>query len=99
MAAWEYNILITNVVDIAKATNIGYGKAIGAAFSPGTLSAEMRPDISRMWQVPGTDGVTDWDRLQKMGREGWELVTCVTFDFGGFTMQMIWTFKRQIVEG
>ncbi len=99
MAVWEYNILVTDVVDVAKATNINAGRALGVAFSPGTLSAEMRPDITRLWQVRDQQNISDWDRLQRTGREGWELVSCVPFSFGGFTVQMVWTFKRPVPGG
>jgi hypothetical protein len=96
MDSWEYNIFIANVVDVDRVTNINYGKVLGAALSPGAMAVEMRPDISRMWQLRGPDGLTDWDRLQKMGREGWEAVSCVPLQFNGYTLQVIWTFKRRI---
>ena len=54
------------------------------------------PVISTMWELRGPDGLTDWDRLQKMGRDGWELVSSTPIATGyGVTMQVVFTFKRK----
>jgi hypothetical protein len=53
--------------------------------------------ISKMWEIRGPDGLTDWDRLQNMGRDGWELVN--TFPIAatqGTTAQVVWVFKRRV---
>ena len=31
----------------------------------------VRSTIGKMWQFMGPDGRSDWNRLQSMGREGW----------------------------
>jgi hypothetical protein len=51
--------------------------------------------ISKMWEVRGPDGLTNWDRLQQMGREGWDLVNCFPMTGSGSTTQVIWVFKRR----
>jgi hypothetical protein len=58
--------------------------------------------INHMWEIRGSDGLTDWDRLQNMGRDGWELVSQVPIigQFGlaptSVTTQIIFTFKRKL---
>ena len=61
-----------------------------------------KPNAAKMWEVRGPDGLADWDRLQNMGRDGWELVNVlpVTGQFGiaalAITTQMVFTFKRKV---
>ena len=61
----------------------------GFNISPGQVN------ISKMWEVRGPDGLTNWDRLQQMGRDGWELVNTFPILSGGVTVQVVWTFKRK----
>jgi hypothetical protein len=59
-----------------------------------------KPSITRMWEVRGPDGLTDWDRLQNMGRDGWELVTVLPVAAGqGSTAQVVFTFKKRVKVG
>ncbi|MDQ2807780.1 MAG: DUF4177 domain-containing protein [Chloroflexota bacterium] len=61
-----------------------------------------KPRAAKMWEVRGPDGLTDWDRLQNMGKEGWELVSVspVAGAFGissmPVTTQLVFTFKRKV---
>lgn len=56
-----------------------------------------KPSITKMWEIRGPDGLTDWDRLQNMGREGWELVSILPVASGqGATAQVVFTFKRKV---
>lgn len=63
--------------------------------------AGLKPSITKMWEVRGPDGLTDWDRLQNMGKDGWELVSIlpVVGQSGlvavAVTTQVIFTFKRR----
>ena len=58
--------------------------------------------INHMWEIRTPDGLSDWDRLQKMGRDGWELVGQVPIigQFGlaptAVTTQIVFTFKRKL---
>src|SRR5438067_10238579 len=62
----------------------------------GTQMGFARASITKMWEVRGPDGQTDWDRLQNMGREGWELVNSFPVSAGnGNTVQVVFTFKRK----
>lgn len=65
----------------------------GGFISPG------QANISTMWATRGPDGMTNWDRLQQMGRDGWELVSCFPMQSGGTTVQVVWTFKRKAQGG
>src|SRR5438067_13796236 len=56
----------------------------------GTQMGFARASITKMWEVRGPDGQTDWDRLQNMGREGWELVNSFLVSAGnGNTVQTV----------
>ena len=56
----------------------------------------VRSSISKMWEVMGPDGLSDWDRLQTMGKDGWELVSSMPISAGnGNTVQVVFTFKRK----
>ncbi len=75
MAAWEYNLIASNVNSLFK------------------------PDVGKVWQEKGPDGHTNWDDIQHLGEEGWELVSCFPIATGGgSTMEVIWVFKRQRPE-
>jgi hypothetical protein len=60
-----------------------------------------KPNASKIWEVRGPDGLTDWDRLQSMGRDGWELVDIspITAQYAignlAVTTQLLYTFKRK----
>ena len=64
--------------------------------------AGSKPSINKMWGVATPDGLTDWHRLQNMGKEGWELVSTVPVigQLGlvamAITTQIVFTFKRRL---
>lgn len=63
--------------------------------SPGGLA--QRPNLNAMWDVPRVGGQTDVNRVQQLGGEGWELVNVIPIaGTGGFTLMIMWVFKRQI---
>jgi hypothetical protein len=58
-----------------------------------------KPDMGKIWGDKGPDGKTDWDRVQRLGEEGWELVNCFPVASGeGGTAEVAWVFKRQRAE-
>jgi hypothetical protein len=60
-------------------------------------SAVLMPDVSKVWTSKDSAGVSDWDRIQQLGQEGWELVSCCPVAAGnGMTYQILWTFKRPV---
>jgi hypothetical protein len=61
----------------------------------GTLVSAMTP----VWETVGEDGLTDLQRIQKWGEEGWEMVNAVPIASGnGHTYQVSWVFKRKKPE-
>jgi hypothetical protein len=55
----------------------------------------IKPNINEAWMKTAPYGRTQWDRLQQLVREGWELVNCVSIAVNqGATFQLLWTFKR-----
>jgi hypothetical protein len=61
-----------------------------------TISGTFRTTMSPVWEVVGEDGMTDMQRIQKWGAEGWELVNTIPIASGhGNTHQISWMFKRR----
>jgi hypothetical protein len=55
-----------------------------------------KPDVGKIWEEKGQDGKTNWDRIQHLGEDGWELVSCFPITTGeGATTEVSWVFKRQ----
>lgn len=61
------------------------------------LGVVLTNNINDAWSNRiGPDGFTNWEVLQRMGREGWELVSCFPVTSNGWTRQVVWTFKRPV---
>jgi hypothetical protein len=61
------------------------------------VNAVLMPDVSRVWTSKDSAGASDWDRIQQLGQEGWELVSCCPVAGGnGMIYQILWTFKRPV---
>ncbi len=61
------------------------------------VGAVFTPDVTKVWEVKDTAGQSDWDRIQKLGQEGWKLVSCCPVTAGnGMLYQILWTFKRPL---
>ena len=52
------------------------------------------PQISSIWRTKYADGSTDWDAIERMGREGWELVSAFPVDGNGTTLYITFIFRR-----
>jgi|WetSurMetagenome_2_1015567.scaffolds.fasta_scaffold74683_3 hypothetical protein len=62
-----------------------------------TVGAVFGPDVAKVWTAKDAAGVSDWDRIQQLGQEGWELVSCCpAAGGGGMIYQILWTFKRPV---
>ena len=55
-----------------------------------------KPNINDEWNKIGPDNYTWWNRLQQMGQDGWELVDTFPVTANGWSVQIVWTFKRQV---
>ena len=74
--------LTTKLVDISKV-------AIGGP----------RPELSKLWTEKNKKtGKTEWDVLQELANDGWELVSVTPITYGGGTGQVLYTFKRLKVD-
>ena len=60
----------------------------------------VEPNIAKAWEMQGHDGLTDWNRIQRMGAEGWEMVSVFSLagaaTMGTVSYQVVWVFKRQV---
>ncbi|KAF0107240.1 MAG: hypothetical protein FD146_1718 [Anaerolineaceae bacterium] len=56
-----------------------------------------KPVVSKVWEQKGTDGKTDWERIQQAGKDGWEMVNSYPLATGnGSSIQVVWVFKRPL---
>jgi hypothetical protein len=53
-------------------------------------------DASNVWSPKS--GRRGWDDLRDYAKEGWELVSVTSIQRDGFTVQLLYTFKRPIKE-
>lgn len=61
-----------------------------------TIGGTLRTTMSPVWESVGADGLTDLQRIQAWGEEGWELVNAMPVASGnGNTYQLSWVFKRR----
>ncbi|MCX6083292.1 MAG: DUF4177 domain-containing protein [Chloroflexi bacterium] len=51
-----------------------------------------------IWERKDKEGKTDWDKLNKLANDGWELVsvTPIVTAHSGQTFQLLYTFKRPL---
>jgi hypothetical protein len=62
---------------------------------PGTI-----PDVTKIWtEKDKKTGNSTWDTLAKMASERWELVSATPITQNGFTIQILYTLKRQVEDG
>ena len=52
------------------------------------------PQVSSIWRTKYADETTDWDHIQRMGREGWELVSAFPVTGNGTTLYVTFIFRR-----
>lgn len=52
------------------------------------------PQISSLWRTKYADETTDWDHIQRMGRDGWELVSAFPITANGTTLYVTFIFRR-----
>ena len=52
------------------------------------------PQISSIWRTKYADETTDWDHIQRMGSEGWEMVSAFPVVANGTTLYVTFIFRR-----
>ncbi len=56
------------------------------------------PQISSIWRTKYADETTDWDHIQRMGSEGWEMVSAFPVEANGTTLYVTFIFRRLMGE-
>ena len=59
--------------------------------------AGMGVTAKAVWTSKGDDGKTDWEKLEDLASQGWELVS-VTPLGAAHTMELLYTFKMPVEE-
>ena len=63
------------------------------------LSLPIKVNASLVWtRKDKNTGKTDFDKLQELSAQGWELVSVTPITFTGSTRELLYTFKRPIEE-
>ncbi len=58
------------------------------------LNTPSGPQLSPMWRRKYADGSTDWDQINKLGLDGWEMVSAFPVEAGGTLQYVAFVFKR-----
>ena len=87
MKKWEYKLFYTPIEYPTKKNIFGvYGVS----------------DVSgSLWEKKNKEGKTKFDKIEQLGKEGWELISCCPIG-SGFTdskCDLLFIFKRPLLEG
>lgn len=58
------------------------------------LNTPAGPQIAPIWRRKYSDGSTDWDQIQKLGEDGWEMVNAFPVEGSGTLQYLAFVFKR-----
>lgn len=58
------------------------------------LSAPGGPELAYIWRRKYSDGSTDWDQINNLGADGWEMVNAFPVESGGSLQYLAFVFKR-----
>ena len=58
------------------------------------LNGPSGPQLAPIWRRKYADGSTDWDQINKLGEDGWEMVNAFPVDGGGTLQYLAFVFKR-----
>jgi len=52
------------------------------------------PQLAPIWRRKYADGSTDWDQINKLGDDGWEMVNAFPVESAGTIQYLAFIFKR-----
>ena len=52
------------------------------------------PQLAPIWRRKYADGSTDWDQINKLGEDGWEMVNAFPVESAGTIQYLAFIFKR-----
>ena len=58
------------------------------------LNGPSGPQLAPIWRRKYADGSTDWDQINKLGEDGWEMVNAFPVNGGGTLQYLAFVFKR-----
>lgn len=58
------------------------------------LTTPAGPQLAPMWRRKYADGTTDWDQINKLGADGWEMVSAFPIEAAGTLQYVAFVFKR-----
>src|SRR3954447_531634 len=63
------------------------------------LNGPSGPQLAPIWRRKYADGSTDWDQINKLGADGWEMVNAFPVEGGGTLQYLAFVFKRPKRQG
>jgi hypothetical protein len=63
------------------------------------LTTPGRPPLARIWGKKYADVLTDWDQINSLGADGWEMVNAFPVESGGSPRDLAFVFKRPMPPG
>jgi len=63
------------------------------------LNTPSGPQLAPIWRRKYADGTTDWDQINKLGQEGWEMVSAFPVEAAGTLLYVAFVFKRPRRQG
>ena len=58
------------------------------------LNGPSGPQLAPIWRRKYADGSTDWDQINKLGEDGWEMVNAFPVEGAGTLQDLAFVFKR-----
>jgi len=58
------------------------------------LNGPSGPQLAPIWRRKYADGSTDWDQINKLGEDGWEMVNAFPVEGAGTLQYLAFVFKR-----
>jgi Domain of unknown function (DUF4177) len=58
------------------------------------LNGPSGPQLAPMWRRKYADGSTEWDQINKLGEDGWEMVNAFPVEGSGTLQYLAFVFKR-----
>ena len=58
------------------------------------LNSPSGPQLAPIWRRKYADGSTDWDQINKLGEDGWEMVNAFPVEGAGTLQYLAFVFKR-----
>ena len=92
MQKWEYRMFYQSLTVKEERKNGEW-----AAKREGGTSSTFMVRFDTLWNAPWQEKPA-FDLIKEFGQEGWELISMTPYLFNGYIKEILFTFKRPLVE-